>query len=255
MSTKLLVTLQRRDDARTVRESGMEILAEYPDALLVRGTEEQAERLERQGMEAAPLPEQPVQVTGASFAFEDAVRAEESVSVAPRPGRTAYYLVKLAGPPAPDWLPALRAHGAEIHGSLAGFTLLVGVLPERVDEIRAEPWVEEVTPYRPAMKVSPRLRAGARRDLDARALTTATAAELEEEQPWQLVEVSVFPGESVAEVAARVRQAGGTVLTTLPESLVANLRPATIAELADLQASRRSCRTPCPSCTTTRPRW
>lgn len=234
MSAKLLVTLQHPDQARAVRESGLEVLAEYPDSMLVRGTDEQAQRLTEEGIEAAVLPEQPVQVTGASFAFEDAVRAQEEVAVEPPAGRTAYYLVKLVGPPTSEWLQALQSRGAEIHGSLPGFTLLVGILPEHLEGVRSEPWVEEVTPYRPTMKVSPKLRRGVRRELDAAGLASVTAEEVEDQQP-QMVEVSVFPGESVNEVAARVRENGGTVLTTLPQSLVATVSPSVIAELADLQ--------------------
>jgi hypothetical protein len=233
VATKLLVTLRNQDEARTVHDSGMEVLAEYPDSMLVRGTDEQAQRLVEQGIEADTLAEQPVRVTGTSFAFEDAVRAQEAVALEPQAGRTAYYLVRLAGPPAPDWLQALGVRGVQVHSNLAGFTLLVGMLPERVDEVRAEPWVEDVTPYRPAMKVSPKLRAGAGRDLDADTLESVAVDELDDQT--QLVEVSVFPGESVNEVAARIRQAGGTVLTTLPESLVATVTSSTIAELADLQ--------------------
>jgi hypothetical protein len=234
MSVKLVVTLQRRDEAGMVRDSGMEVLAEYPDSLLVLGTDEQARRLTELGIEAAPLPEQQVQVTGASFAFEDAVRAQDSVAVEPRLGRTAYYLVKLAGPAAPEWLQVLRGDGAEVYGSLPGFTLLAGMLSLRVAAVRAEPWVEYVTPDRPTMKVSPKLRRGVRRELNAGTLAAVAAEEIEDQQP-QLVEVSVFPGESVNDVAARVRDAGGTVLTTLGRSLVANVRPSAIAELADVQ--------------------
>jgi len=230
---KLLVTVQDQQEARTVRESGLEVLAEYPDSMLVRGSDEQAQRLTEQGIEAVPLPEQPVEVAGTSFAFEDAVRAQEAVSLEPRAGRTAHYLVRLAGPVAPGWLLTLQALGGELHGNLAGFTLLVGMLPERVEDLRAEPWVEEITPYRPAMKVSPKLRRGAGRELDADALATVAADELDDQR--QLVEVSVFPGESVNEIAAHVRQAGGTVVETLPRSLVATLAPSTIAELADLE--------------------
>jgi hypothetical protein len=127
VATKLLVILQGRDEARTVRELGMEVLAEYPDTILVRGSDEQATQLAERGIEAAPLPEPAVQVAGASFAFEDAVRAQDAVSVEPPAGRTAYYLVKLVGPPAPQWLQDLRGRGVEVHSSLAGFTLLVGV--------------------------------------------------------------------------------------------------------------------------------
>jgi subtilisin family serine protease len=233
VSIKLLVTLQSQDDSQTVRDSGMEILAEYPDSMLVRGTEEQAQDLSQQGIETVALPEEPVQVAGSSFAFEEAVRAQEAAPVEPSAGRTAYYLVKLAGPPAPEWLKALEGLGVELQGSLGGFTQLVGMLPERVDEVRAQPWVEEVTPYRPAMKVSPKLRAGVRRELDTDALASVAAEDLGDER--QLVEVSVFSGESVKDLAGQVREAGGTVVATHPRSLVANLDPAAIAALADQQ--------------------
>jgi serine protease AprX len=233
VATKLLVTLQGRDEARTARELGMEVLAEYPDTILVRGSDEQATQLTERGIEAAPLPEPPVQVAGASFAFEDAVRAQEAVSVEPQPGRTAYYLVKLVGPPAPQWLQELRGRGVEVHSSLAGFTLLVGMLPERAQEVRAAPWVEEVTPYRPAMKVSPKLRPGLPRHLDTDALAALPAEDLDQQR--QLVEVSVFAGESVNEVAGRIRRIGGTVLSTRPRSLVANVPASAIAELAGVQ--------------------
>ncbi|GAB4006020.1 hypothetical protein GCM10029992_55530 [Glycomyces albus] len=111
-----------------------------------------------------------MQVTGARFAFGEAVAAQESAPVEPPPGRTAYFLVKLAGPPAPEWMRELAEAGADVHGALRGFTLLVGALPERIESVRSRPWVEEVTPFRPVMKVSPKLRRGARRELDARAL-------------------------------------------------------------------------------------
>jgi serine protease AprX len=119
VATKLLVTLRDQNEARTVRDSGMEVLAEYPDSMLVRGTDEQAQRLVEQGLEADTLPEQPVRVTGTSFAFEDAVRAQETVTLEPPAGRTAYYLVRLIGPAAPEWLQALRVRGVQVHSSLA----------------------------------------------------------------------------------------------------------------------------------------
>ena len=74
MATKALVTLEQPEDARRVRETGVDVLAEYPDSLLVRGTDAQVDRLTADGIESTPLPEEPVQVTGASFAFADAVR-------------------------------------------------------------------------------------------------------------------------------------------------------------------------------------
>lgn len=232
--SKLLVTLRHSDDRDAVRDSGVEVLAEYPDTLLVSGTRSQARALAGRGVETAPLPEQPVQTAGATFAFAAAVDAQHAVALEPEPGRTAYYLVKLIGPPTAAWLSELADAGAEVHGSLSGFTLLVGALPERVAAIRALPRVEEVTPYRPAMKVSPKLTPARGREQDAVQLAAVDPRAFDDDA-LQMVEVAVFPGEDTAALAERVRAAGGTVLTVLPKSLVASVPRAFIAELADFE--------------------
>ena len=232
--SRMLVTLRRPDDLDTVRGTGVEVLAEYPDSLLVAGTPGQARDLAARGVETTPLPEQPVQTAGATFAFAAAIDAQEAVTLAPEPGRTAYYLVKLIGPPTKDWLDALAEAGADLHGSLSGFTLLAGFLPERAEAVRALPFVDEVTPYRPAMKVSPKLHAAPRRELDAASLAAVDPDDFTDGGP-QMIEVAVFPGEDTAALARRIRAAGGTVFTALPKSLVASVPRPLIAELADLQ--------------------
>ncbi|WP_035748601.1 S8 family serine peptidase [Glycomyces sp. NRRL B-16210] len=232
--SKLLVTLRGAEDRAAVGESGVEVLAEYPDTLLVSGTAGQTRALAERGLETAPLPEQPVRTAGATFAFASAVSAQESVELAPEPGRTAYYLVKLVGPPAAPWLAELTDAGAEIHGSLSGFTLLIGLLPERVEAVRALPRVEEVTPYRPAMKVSPKFQPARPRDLDAASLA-AVDADAFADDGLQMVEIAVFPGEDTAALVQRIEAARGMVLTNLPKSLVASVPRSFIAELADLQ--------------------
>lgn len=236
--SRLLVTLLGSDDRDTVRgvlhDTGLEILAEYPDSLLVTGTARQARELTARGLETTPLPEQPVQTAGASFQFAAALDAQQAVTLAPEPGRTAYYLVKLIGPPTEAWLRELAAVGAELHGSLSGFTMLAGFLPERAEAIRALACVDEVTPYRPAMKVSPKLHAAPRRNLDAVFLAAVDPGDFAVDG-LRMVEVAVFPGEDTEALAQRIRAAGGSVFTTLPKSLVASVPRSVIAELADLQ--------------------
>ena len=232
MSTTLLLTVQSDDDAAAIRETGIEVLARYPDAILIRGTHEQARSAERLGMETIPLADRPVVTTGNAFSFADAVRAQEVAAVEPTPDRPAYYLVRLAGPPAAEWLRELRALGAEVHDSLPGFTLLVGVRPERLGELQARPWVEDVTPYRPAMKVSPKVRSTARSSLGIAELANLPENEGNERR---LVEVSVFPGESLQDTAAQVRESGGTVLSTTGQALVAGVPSGAVARLAALQ--------------------
>ncbi|MFG3342271.1 S8 family serine peptidase [Glycomyces sp. NPDC048151] len=230
--SRLLVTLRHTDDRDTALDTGVEILAEYPDQILIEGSPRQARDLASRGLETTPLPEQPVQTAGASFQFAAALDAQAAVAIDPEPGRTAYWLVKLIGPPTAAWLDDLAEAGADLHGSLSGFTLLAGFLPERAQAIRALPHVEEVTPYRPAMKVSPKLHPAPRRDLDAASLATVDPDDFAEDGP-QMIEVAVFPGEDTAALARRIRDAGGAVLTALPKSLVASVPRPLIAELAD----------------------
>nr|WP_296071135.1 S8 family serine peptidase [uncultured Actinoplanes sp.] len=234
MATTMLVTLLEPDDAAAVRDTGVEVLAEYPDSLLVRATDDQLGALTGRGVETTVLPDRATQVAGASFAFADAVRAQDAAPVEQRPGRTAYYLLKLAGPAAPEWLASVRSLGATVLDSLPGFTLLVGVLPERAQALAALPFVHDLTPYRPAMKVSPKLRRGVPRDLGAAELTGLSEKDLAGDRS-QRVEVTVFPGESVEDVAARVRAAHGTVLSTAARTVVAQAGPALVAELAATQ--------------------
>lgn len=161
MTRKLLLTLRAPADRNSVTGAGAQVLAEYPDSLLVRATDAQQAALQQAGVESSVLDESPVQVTGASFNFADAVAADVATPVTPpSPDRVAYYLVSLVGPAKGEWLDRIRSLGGTIHGSVPGLSLIVGILPKNVPTLQQEQWVEGVTPFRPAMKVSPQLRAG-----------------------------------------------------------------------------------------------
>jgi serine protease AprX len=234
---KLLVTIRTDAEVEGIRQSGAEILAAYRHSRLVRATADQRETLERAGLEAAPLGQPSIRLSGASFTFEAALAAEIAAPTAPDPSRPAYYLVRLIGPAKGEWLAALRTNGTTIHASLPGFGLLAGLLPDRRAAIEALPWVEAVTPYLAAMKVSPRLRSGATRALEALDLATVSFTTDDPEADEQ-VEISVFPGESTAEVAAKVRDAGGAVLAEMPQEVIAVVSRKTIAPLAEQSAAQ-----------------
>ena len=236
MADKLLVTTRSEEDAAQVRATGAEVLAEYPDALLVRATDDQARNLGRAGIETARLQAAPpVQTVTARFAFDDAVAADVEEPMPLDPDRTAYFIVQLVGPVAEGWLDTIRGHGVNVHGSLPGYRLLVGSLPGAVEVLRSEPFVEGVTSYRPAMKLSPQLRA----DVPGRELSTITLARVDVDAitapESQQVQITVFDGESVQEVATRVRAGGGVVLSTTGDAVVAQAPPEVLIALAGEQ--------------------
>ena len=93
-----MVTIRRPEDAQAVQDAGCEVLVEYPDSLIVRCTEEAQRTLREADVEVVELEEPTVQVAGMSFAFGQALEADEAAPVEPDPDRPAYYLVELVGP-------------------------------------------------------------------------------------------------------------------------------------------------------------
>jgi serine protease AprX len=234
MTEKLLVSVQTLGQREAIRATGVEVLAEYVDGVLVRASDEQAIALADASLETFALPSPPVQTASATFDIGDAEAAEADSPLAADPARTAYYLVSLVGPVKEEWGAAIKARGATVQGALSGFRLLVGMLPSVADELRRERFVESVVPYRPAMKVSPRLRA----DVPGRALDKAALvdfADLGVSDGLQQVEVSVFLGESTEDVAHTIREHEGIVLSVDPRTVVARVEAGTIRAVADRQ--------------------
>ena len=138
-----------------------------------------------------------------------------------RGARAEAFLVRLVGPPAPDWLSRLKTAGAEVLTPIPSFSYLVMIPSERRAAIAALPYVEWVGPYHPAFKLSSELarrhRQGALR-----------------ESPVRLT-VLVYEAMDVEGTVNRIRGMRGDILNrspfdfydlvtvVLPESLVPDL--------------------------------
>lgn len=232
MNRKLLVTIVSDADRQRAIDSGAHVLADYPAAVLVSATDEQQAALAEAGLELAALDEEPMRTNGAVFSLDDAVAASAAVPRSVDPNRRAYVVVQLVGPVKDEWLAALRQAGARSQGSLPGFRVIAGIVPAQLDRIAGLEFVEKVTPYLPAMKLSPRLR----NDVPGPHLSEAALAEVAEAAPGtQRVEVTVFDGESSEQVAARVREAGGTVLSSDTRKVVADVDGSVLPEISAVE--------------------
>ena len=156
----------------------------------------------------------------------DAVAAPSSTESA----RANYFVAQLVGPAKGEWLAELSAGGAEVVTALAGEALILRVLPANVAAIQSLPWVESLAAYRPAMKLSPKLRPDRRVTLGPAELAMSSAAAGEGEQ---LVAVTLFPGESVDALVAKIEAAGGTVMSRTENSVTAVAGREAIAQAAD----------------------
>src|SRR4051794_38936912 len=100
---KLLVTTLTESEKDDVRNSGADLLAEYPQAMLVRADDVAEGTIAQKGIEAAPI-ESEIVPAPAHFAMSSAIAAERMQPVNfPSPNRTAYFLVQLIGPAKPEW--------------------------------------------------------------------------------------------------------------------------------------------------------
>jgi serine protease AprX len=233
MSDRLLVTIQTPEAREAVRTTGVRVLAEYPNAVLVDATSDQADALRATGLETLPIERPPVRTASAEYEFEDARTAETDAPVAVDDKRTAYYLLQLPGPLTDEWLQRITAAGGKVKSTLPGHRVVVGMLPQDAEAVRSEEFVDVAT-YRPAMKVSPHLR----RDVKGVRLDTGTLREVGQlgmtGGPEQ-VQISVFEGESTEEVGAIVEGAGGDVLSQDARTIIASVPPEALHRLAELQ--------------------
>ncbi|HEU5179998.1 MAG TPA: S8 family serine peptidase [Candidatus Polarisedimenticolia bacterium] len=138
-----------------------------------------------------------------------------------RGARAEAFLVRLIGPPAPDWQSRLKVAGAEVLTPIPSFSYLALVPSERRAAIAALPFVEWVGPYHPAFKLSSDL---ARRHRDAALRETP-----------ERLNVLIYKSMDVEGAVNRIRGMHGDILNrspfdfydlvtvVLPESLVPDL--------------------------------
>lgn len=234
MAKRAILTLTDPSQRQLVEQSGVEVVNDYSDSLLIRGEPAQFEALRGQNVEIDEMKDRPPLRTGRTmFSMAAAVAAESMSPVVAKPNRKNYYLVQMAGPPSPEWLSTIRGTGASIQDSLDADTLLVGMLPSAVPELQRMSWVEEITPYRPAMKVSSQLREGGPELLTAEALTGPPMPKGDPDTVQQ-VEISLFPQESSEDLAGLIRDKGGMVLRQGDQVVTARVKAAALSEIAEL---------------------
>lgn len=228
MAMKFLVTVSTPAQTTAIQGSGCDILAEYPNTMLVRCENAEADALRAQGLELAESPTPPLHLAGRSFAMADAVAA----GAAPTdPTRPAYYIAQLVGPAKGEWLEALKSDGAEVIGALPTNALVLRMLPSRADAVRQRSWVEGVTIYHSVLKISPRLRLTGRGPIGPSEFAAPLA--VGNGDATLSVEVTAFPGESIDPIVDAIRAASDTIISSSRTSVKALVKQSTIGRLAN----------------------
>ena len=233
MAQRAILTITKPEQRQIIQNSGVQVISDYETSMVVLGEPEQLTSLRSQNVEVDEMAYRPIRTGRVEYTMRAAMAANIRLPIEARPNRRNYYLVQLACPPTPEWLDQLRSAGATVQDSLDHDTLLVGMLPSAEDRLKQLPWVEAVTPYRPAMKFAPRApEAGQTHQLGVSELA-ATPVLAGDPDEVQQVEISVFPHESTEELATMVREAGGTVLGQSDQAMIAQVKKSALPRMAE----------------------
>lgn len=129
------------------------------------------------------------------------------------PGRGADYLVQLRGPVLEAWKEALESAGADLREYVPDFAFRARMAPDVAGELRRLSFVSSVTPYQPALKLTPNLVRDGRRLLYVARLDR---------------------GANAAVVAAALRAAGADVWARGRSALVVAADGARLAAVAQI---------------------
>jgi len=141
-------------------------------------------------------------------------------------GETGYYIVQFDGPIRSSWKTALMDTGAEIFDYVPDFAFIIRSVSTKEQSVRSLPHVRWLGIYQPSYRIS-------QSALD-KAFVQGQALE-EDEEAWELLRITVFPGEDLDRIKSEIDALGGMIIdevttkwkTTLkvkaPSTSIANL--------------------------------
>ncbi len=238
------------------------ILANYGQSLLVRISQQGEVALAEAGFRIREVtPGATLAVRGGEVDLSEPATRSTSFSAsldATSSGRT-HQLLLLAGPMAAEWKVELEGLSVTFHESVAENTYLIEVDADKIDDLQALPYVDNVAPYYAPLKINPELMVQpVQAALAGHPGLTLVAPEYDEQaerkgktprtvrtssQPGEVaaplsLELALFPGANAWAVAEEVRSLGGTVDQVDDQSVIVTAEPELLAQLARIQHVR-----------------
>ena len=213
-------------------------LAAYPHALLGNVTEKQAAALKKQGYTVEPkearfmrLRSVEIDTTAAApkvplaFSLKPTERARR---------KTDYWIVQFVGPVKSEWGEQVKSIGGALREYIPEDAFLVKLPASAVEQVKALEFVNWVSPYEPAYKVSPLLMG--RRGPTAGDEIVNLSVNLGAFQPTPKGNVTVLlhSASDLGKVTKKITDQGGTVAAAEGNTIVASLNPEAVAELAKM---------------------
>jgi hypothetical protein len=132
--------------------------------------------------------------------------------------RTRYQIIQFVGPVKPEWKDALVGLGAKIFDYVPDYGFVARVPRSKLKAIRGLPYVTYVGLFEPAFRLDRRLEEKKDRDVT--------------------VNIVLFEGENVEEVAAEIDSLGGEVLKRSADDLQASIPRSTLRKIITMEGVR-----------------
>jgi serine protease AprX len=254
------------EEAQAAVAAGVtEVIAVYGVRVLVLATDEELAALEAAGrrvemaneMDSFPFPSAPDTTETTSEAITKGARkgASKAKRTRGRPKKQAaarsaaasggtsdqeemvYWLVQFVGPPLPEWVDEVRTAGAEVVGPVPPNLILARMTTAQADAVRVLDRVQRVELYRPEHKVHLDLSSPPEPQADTQARReTSRALSAEAEGPASAESVAVtivlFDANALSSVVAEIETRGGIVHQADIDTIIADIPPALIPDIA-----------------------
>lgn len=232
------VSKAEKEKESTVRESVSNVLAAYPNFLLVEVDTDQINSIKNQGLRLEVQDRtQMIRLRTVEFDTSEEPPSPPQVftlSAADIKGKRNYWIVQFIGPIKSEWRGKIRKLGGKLQNFIPENAFLVEMTSEAKKRIEELPFVEWVGLYEPVYKVSPLLMGRKKRAAPSELSTLSISTEAFSPLPEGNIYVMVHNPADLKKVSEVIEELGGTIVTTGKDVIRASLDLSQIDKLAKM---------------------
>ena len=228
-----------KERRRKVEESVSNVLATYPNSVLVEADEGQIESLKNQKLRLEI--QEGAQIIRLRTVEFDTLEGAPSVPPAlklsaaeVKKERGNYWVVQFVGPAKAEWRKEIEALGGRLHNLIPENAFLVGMTPQIKEKVEKLPFVNWVGLYEPTYKVSPLLMGRKKKVSPSELGTLSLSTEAFKPTPQGNINISLHDPAERQKVSREIEKLGGTIITSGKGTIRASLDLSKVDKVAKM---------------------
>ncbi len=227
-----------KEKRHKVEESVSNVLATYPNSLLVEVDPDQIKSLKDQGLRLE-IQERAQMIRLRAVEFDTSEKAPSpphifSLTAAEIEEKRNYWIVQFVGPVKPEWSEKIRDLGGKLHSYIPENAFLVEMTSETKEKVQELPFVNWIGLYEPVYKVSPLLMGRKMKAAPSELSTLSVNTETFRPVPEGNINVMVHDTADLKRVSEVIEELGGTIAATGKDTIRASLDLSKVDRLAKM---------------------